>query len=342
MDLKTGLREHLASFLFQIGLTEPKWRGRECLSVATFHRVLSDSDRIAYPFPGLVVTPDELDILLGYFTENFDCGSLEIQHARYQRGHRGRPLLALTFDDAQWDNYEYGRAILAKHNVAATFFVPVAAVQKKELLWHDRLGYAVAALLNDRPGGFARLNKILAAAGLSCSGPRSLIENLIEESKILAQEARLSLVDALLDASDGAHAPRFARLMTFDELAELAHEGHEIGSHSMTHCLMPECDDNMLEFEISQSRLALQASLARPIESFCYPNGNYDSRSVAAVAKAGYRRAVTTKWGRNGRRTDPYRLRRFDMDVTHARDSHGDVSRAIVAFRMSGLYPGLG
>jgi hypothetical protein len=35
-----------------------------------------------------------------------------------------------------------------------------------------------------------------------------------------------------------------------------------------------------------ESRRVLQARLAQPIESFCYPNGNSDARTADAVAKA--------------------------------------------------------
>ncbi|MGH6801854.1 MAG: polysaccharide deacetylase family protein, partial [Methyloceanibacter sp.] len=238
MGAKTRLRNSAAQFLFLTGLTAPRRRGRGRLSVVTFHRVLPEAERQAYPYPGLVVTPQELDAVLTYLTEHFDCGALATQHERYLTGEiPARPLLALTFDDGQHDNYRNARPVLARHHVKASFFVPVAAVERQELLWHDRLGFAVLALLKQAPGDRERLMRVLAAAGLSGNGPRSLVENVVQESKGLALEVRLRLVAALEEAS-GTAPPDFARLMTFEELAELAADGHEIGSHSMTHCMM--------------------------------------------------------------------------------------------------------
>jgi hypothetical protein len=60
-----------------------------------------------------------------------------------------------------------------------------------------------------------------------------------------------------------------------------------------------------------------------------------------AVAAAGYARAVTTAWGDNGRHSDPFRLRRFDIDPAYLRAADGSTMPAMLAFRMSGLYPGL-
>ena len=342
MSVKTMLRNSAAKILFLTGLTTPKRRGRGRLSIVTFHRVLPEAEQQAYPYPGLVVTPQELDAFLTYFAEYFDCGALAAQHEHFLSGESSaRPLLALTFDDAQHDNHRYARPVLARHHVKASFFVPVAAVERRELLWHDRLGFAVLALLKQAHGGRARLMRVLAAAGLTGRGPRSLVENIVQESKGLALDARLRLVDALAEASGMAQAPGFARLMNFEELAELAADGHEIGSHSMSHCMMPECDDSALIYELAESRRVLQARIGQGIESFCYPNGNSDARTASAVAKAGYHRAVTTTWGRNGSEADPFQLRRCDMDAGRMRDSNGKLVPALVAFRMSGLYPGL-
>jgi peptidoglycan/xylan/chitin deacetylase (PgdA/CDA1 family) len=343
MTAKTMIRNSAANLLFLAELTTPKRRSGGRLSIVTFHRVLPEAERRVYPYPGLVVTPQELGEFLTYFTEHFDCGSLATQHARYLSEEiPARPLLALTFDDAQHDNYQYARPVLAQHHVKASFFVPVAAVQRRELLWHDRLGFAVFALLKQEPGGRDRLLQILATAGLSGNGPRNLVENAVEESKGLALKARLHLVEALAEASGVAQTPEFARLMTFEELAELADEGHEIGSHSMTHCMMPECDDRALTFELAESRRILQEQIRRPVESFCYPNGNSDARTARAVAEAGYRLAVTTAWGDNEREADQFQLRRYDMVAERVRDSNGKLMPALLAFRMSGFYPGLG
>lgn len=343
MSAKSILRNGLAQLLFLMGLTTPGQRGRGRLSIVTFHRVLTDTDRQDYPFPSLAVTPNELDSILSYFTEHFDCGALSTQHQRYLCGDATeRPLLALTFDDAQHDNYCNARPALDKHNVKASFFVPVAAVERAELLWHDRLGFAILTLLKQAPNGRKKLMQILSAAGVSANGPGTLASNVVSASKYLSLEARLSLVEALVKASCNTKIPAFARLMTFEELAELAADGHEIGSHSMTHCMMTECADRALNFEVAESRRVLQARLGQPVDTFCYPNGNADARTAHAVAQAGYLRAVTTNWGCNGQEADQFQLRRYDMVAKRVQDARGNFMPALLAFRMSGFYPGMG
>ena len=47
--------------------------------------------------------------------------------------------------------------MLSRHNVKASFFAPVEAVVRQELLWHDRLGFAILNLLNAEHDGRERL-----------------------------------------------------------------------------------------------------------------------------------------------------------------------------------------
>lgn len=343
MKAKIILRNSVAQLLFLSGLTSPARCSRRRLSIVTFHRVLPENERKNYPFPGLVVTPEELDAFLSYFTEHFDCGAISTQHERYLRGEKTeRPLLAITFDDAQYDNFINARPVLARHQVKAAFFAPVAAVERHELLWHDRLGFAILALLQQTDSGQAKLMQILADAGLQESDPHNLAITTVRASKELPLESRLRLVEELVDAAGTIQVPEFSRIMTFKELTELASDGHEIGSHSMTHCMMPECDDDMLIYELAESRRVLQAHLNRPINAFCYPNGNCDSRTASAVAAAGYSLAVTTEWGHNGEKSDRFRLRRYDIDTRRVQGSNGRFLPALLSFRMSGFYPGLG
>jgi peptidoglycan/xylan/chitin deacetylase (PgdA/CDA1 family) len=339
MSAKTLLRNGAARLLYLSGLTSPKRRARGRLSIVTFHRVLPARERDAYPYPGLVVTPEELDWLLGYFKAHFDCGPLASQHERHVRGERcARPLLALTFDDAQHDNYANARPILARRSLKASFFVPVVAVERQEPLWHDRLGFALLDLLGEDRKGLTRLAGPLATAGISIKAPGpNLVSDIAQAAKGLPPETRSRLVDGMFKQA-AKPVPAFARMMNFDEIAILAKEGHEVGSHSMTHRMMPECDDESLSYELVESQRVLELRTGTPIETFCYPNGDADERTSAAVAAAGYRRAVTTTWGDNGPDANPFALRRFDMDVSRMLDGRGKLVGATLAYRMSGFH----
>lgn len=340
MALKPLLRDLAARALGALGATRPERRVRDRLTVLTFHRVLPELERRHYPFPGLAVTPEELRWYLGWITQHFSCATLADAHRATRAGERGaRPWLALTFDDGQLDNYRNAAPLLAEAGVPATFFVPVAHVETGELLWHDRLGFAVAAA---RPEADARaeLRGILAEHGLA---PPALAPELVAAAaKGLPETRRRRLVEALVTAFGPGRTPEWAGMMGWSELTELDAAGHEIGSHTMTHPLLPDCEDDRIAAELGDSRRRIESELGSAVESFCYPNGDSNRRVERAVQQAGYQRAVTTAWGSNRRDQDPLALKRCDVRTEHSVDARGRLSGARLAWRLSGLHPGLG
>jgi len=73
--------------------------------------------------------------------------------------------------------------------------------------------------------------------------------------------------------------------MSWEQTTRLQNDfGWEIGSHSVTHPLMTEINDAQLEYEVSQSKLALQQHGFNPT-SFATPFGDYNDKVVAAIAK---------------------------------------------------------
>jgi len=306
------------------------------LTIATFHRVLPEHELVAYPMPGLVVTPDELDWLLGFFTKFYTPGTLGEMATRFELGDRPeKPLLAITFDDGQRDNHRHAREVLDAHNVHASFFVVADATEHNDSLWHDRVGYALAA-----PG--ARSQKhvldLLARVSVDAIAP-SAIHTCVSRLKLMRPEERDAFVRELEELVGGARRPDWDGMMSWDELKELHADGHEIGSHSQTHAILPLVSDAQLEREIAGSRAHLKRRLGFEVDTFCYPNGDCDARVAAAVERAGYRHAVTTRYGINESGTSHYLWKRCDMQGSHARSTGGSFSEGRMLMRLSGMLP---
>ena len=123
--------------------------------------------------------------------------------------------------------------------------------------------------------------------------------------------------------------------MSWNQLRGLAHRGHEVGSHTLSHAILPLVDDSQLEEEVSGSKTRLEQHLGVACESFCYPDGDTDDRVVEAVRRAGYARAVGTRRGPNDRGTDRMRLARYDLQGRHFRSRSGELSQARLALCLS-------
>lgn len=326
---KAIVRDTLAEVAWRVGVSAPSRTCRGELVIATFHRVLPAELRAQYAFPELVVTPEELAFFLRFFREHFTVTTLGDAHRRMRLGERpARPLLAVTFDDGQRDNFEYGKPVLDEHGVKASFYVTVDATEADAPLWHDRVGFAIEGLRRRDPS---------RAAALLANRPLPVA---LEEAKRMSTSEREAWVERV-ESEAGRARPSWDGMMSWDQLRTLHAEGHEIGSHTRTHPILPRCDDARLETEIVGSRARLREELGAAVDTFCYPNGDHDVRVRDVVRRAGYVLGVTTDWGRNPPSIGAYELRRFDIQSETSRGRDGRLSRARLALRFSGLQPGL-
>jgi peptidoglycan/xylan/chitin deacetylase (PgdA/CDA1 family) len=300
-----------ASALWWSGVSAPRRVGANRLTVFTLHRVLPRELISAYPFPELCITPSELEQCIRYAARHFDTGPLTEQLAKFRQPRgTGKPLLALTFDDGQWDNYHYAAPLLLEHGIRATFYVPVEHVETGQLIWHDRLGFSGLTLLQAQ-GGVDRAKEIFARYGLSLKGQFSL-PDICEKAKGLDSAVRLELIKEM--ERQASSAPSWSRMMSWKEIRELAMQGHEIGSHSMSHALLPQLDEADQEWEVRESRLRLQAAIGAEVNSFCYPNGSYDDRALQLLRKGPYTNAVSTHMGLHAAQDDDYAIKRIHID----------------------------
>jgi peptidoglycan/xylan/chitin deacetylase (PgdA/CDA1 family) len=105
--------------------------------------------------------------------------------------------------------------------------------------------------------------------------------------------------------------------MSWEELAELADAGWEIGSHTCSHPRLTRLGDDELRRELEASRAEIERRLQRPCPSLAYPYGDVDARVVAAAAAAGY--AVGANGRPHDRRPQPLRWPRIAVYGIDAR-----------------------
>lgn len=344
------VRDGVARLLSRVHLTAPERFVRGALTVITFHRVLPADRLHAYPIPGLAVTPEQLEAILSELSQHFRCMPL-IEAFRFwrERLNLERPPLGITFDDGALDNYEHARPVLDRLSLKATFYIPVESIETRRAPWHDRLGFALlGALAMMRRRSDIDFDRLLSPFGRNSAEFAAVLPDEavriaargVAHAKRLSDGVRRARIEELTAALGGDQVPDWAGVMSWQQLRELHEAGHEIGSHSLSHPLLPELDDDALREEIVASRARLREATGAEVASFCYPNGSYDARCLAAVREAGYSCAVTTAWGLN-RRESPYELKRCDMDFARLVARSGEFSPARLYLRLSGLSPGL-
>ena len=336
-SVKSRLRDAVGETMRATGLTSPALWAKDKLTIVTFHRVLPADLLATYPMPEIVVTPDELDHFAKVLKQHYTVGTLRDMALRHNKGAPvGKPLLAITFDDGQADNYLFARPVLQANEVHASFFVVTDAVESNHTLWHDRMGYAVQRAIDVSANG---LQVWLQDIGVP-SEAQNLPKAAVAEAKKLTPDQREDHLQALENLIGGPTRPTWDGMMTWDQLRTLQSEGHEIGSHSASHPILPLVPDAALSPEIEGSRATLERHLNQVVHSFCYPNGDHDQRVIEAVRAGGYQHAVSTRYGVNAAHADPFALRRIDLQGRFGRNARGAFSSGALMMRMSGQLPG--
>lgn len=338
MSLKHRVRDIGARALFGLGLSAPARTARDRMTIVTFHRVLTPEECQTAPFPGLAVTPELLDGCLDFFAEHFTCLPLAEAWPAFQGGERPeRPLLAVTFDDGRQDNFTRARPALARHDVKATFFIPAGFVGSRELMWHDALAWGVDAWRKaSAADARAWLSEALRGAALP-GDDTALAHAAVAVVKDWHADDRDALLEHLAAQAGKPSAPDWECGMDADALGTLAAEGHEIGSHSMSHAVLLERLGADLQREVGDARRQLQEETGLPIDGFCFPTGLYDAATLDAVGAAGHTYAVTTRWGGNPAGAKPFELQRFDIEGRRNANARGGVDRSVLAWRLSEL-----
>ncbi len=85
-------------------------------------------------------------------------------------------------------------------------------------------------------------------------------------------------------------------LMNAHDLQSWIDAGQEVGSHTMNHANLSTLSSEEQAFEISQSKIALEAMIRQQggVQHFCYPYGGLNKSAVQSVQAAGYLTATTT------------------------------------------------
>ena len=88
--------------------------------------------------------------------------------------------------------------------------------------------------------------------------------------------------------------PSNYQILSWDEVLALVDSGWQVGSHTMTHPHLTTIDASRVRWEISESKAVIEDKIERPVNTFCYPAGHYNSDIMEEVRLAGYHGAVAT------------------------------------------------
>jgi len=258
-----------------------------------------------------------------------------------------RRAAAITVDDGYRDFYELALPLLERFKVPATVFVVAEFVDRDVWLWTDKVRYllrraspgpvtelvsqlsgkvpATQRFRTPSPEYAGSLEAQVATMDLPVLDERALseatdgINSVLKTFPMVQREAIVAELASRLGVILPEHPPDDYEALSWEELRELAGSGIDIGSHSMTHPILTLESDQRLRYELRESKSKIERLTGRAVTLFCYPNGDYDKRTMLETERAGYVGAVTCRPGLNSAAENPFELQRIHTndDLPH-------------------------
>lgn len=298
------------------------------LIILAYHRVLPDWDEDNHP--------GDLE-LISASTEEFDWQMQHIKkhytpiHFRqaYEilKGERYPDnSIIVTFDDGFVDNHHYALPILQKSRIPATVFISTDYIGSQNTFWFERVA-ELHGLLN-KQGKSLRL-PMLPYEEIPTQDQYELRSALKKLLKVLKKAKNNTRLQAIAEMEELAGVPclkvdEVSRPMTWDEVRELKISNVAIESHSCSHPVLSQCDEEQLENEILSSKKLIEEELGE-CEVMSYPVGGdeaYDQRVLNLLKEGGYIFGCTYTHGVNKWTSlERYQLKRIHVEryVSRAR-----------------------
>jgi peptidoglycan/xylan/chitin deacetylase (PgdA/CDA1 family) len=132
-----------------------------------------------------------------------------------------------------------------------------------------------------------------------------------------------------------AEYPAVMRSLTWPLVEAMAEDGHEFGSHTLSHPMLTELGDEELRQELLDSRARIKERLGR-CDSIAYPFGVWSRRIAEAASNAGYRYGFTLPDG-SQLSADPLTIPRISVD--HRDDERRFRRKLSAGYRALSLSP---
>jgi peptidoglycan/xylan/chitin deacetylase (PgdA/CDA1 family) len=104
-------------------------------------------------------------------------------------------------------------------------------------------------------------------------------------------------------------------VMNIEQIAELGNDGFEVFSHTISHPLLTQIDEDGLRYELLESKKQLEKIIGCEITAISYPHGAHDTMVCMAAKNAGYRLGFTTEPDTVDCSPDDMRIGRFEVSA---------------------------
>lgn len=206
----------------------------------------------------------------------------------------GKPLAALTFDDALDSQARFALPVLEARRLPYTLCIPTGPVTDRRPLWNTLLRLCILR------APARSLDLGWTSFALAPGVDRLAVAQEVQDLLLCMSEPQWSHVIEKLfcqfaDVIDEYSSGSNIRSMTWEQIAALDPTLFEPASHSVPHRPFVEADSAEAQLrDAVSSRTTIERHLSRPCLVFSFPFGIFTAASCESVRRAGYEILLTS------------------------------------------------
>ncbi len=252
----------------------------------------------------LEITPCFLEAtILKYKNEGYEFVSLD-KVLEKQKTYSHKPYVCFTFDDGYRDNLSVALPVFEKYQIPFAVYITTDFIDQKSFLWW----YVLEAIIQ-------RNEKVSLSNGTTnlCRTPDEKNEVFLLLKRELQKHARVSkqLFYQYLDERYQTGIYEQPQMLNWEEVRLLQNNPLcTIASHGVTHSSLILLTDDVLNYELTESKKRIEEQTGVVVNHFAYPYGDMNKKVAKAVKNAGYLSAVRIDGGMQRKFQQLYFLKR--------------------------------
>lgn len=256
------------------------------LKIFLFHRVSPSKEKWAIP-----TSPKIFEKCVRHITRHHWVRTIEDVLLEKEKNNADKNIACITFDDGFKDNIEYAAPILKKYNCPASFYPVTDCIDHDLPTWthiyhraFQETSMKSIILHSDHLPQFK--GKISFS---SATKKESFCKTLFQKMKLLPQVEIDKIMREVADGFNDVPLPS-GFMMDWKDINELMQSGFAIGSHTKTHALLSNIDNDVeLSNELTFSSERIRNETGKSPISVSYPVGFYNEKVKQAAKNAGYK-----------------------------------------------------
>lgn len=308
--------------------------------IICYHRVVENfQDSATRAMPSLLVSSKMFEKQLDWLAQNFDMVTLEeAVQTQQSKIKRSRRQATISFDDGYADFYWNAVPILKEKGIPSSVFVVTDIVGTNRLQTHDEL-YLLLSQWYKRNGSRKILDSSLPLYVQTALARHS--DAFAAARYFLATFTKVELLEIFKHLEErvevSTRSIQELQSLTWPMLRTLHSQGITVGSHTRSHALLPNYDNQELISELQGSREKLNSELGSDTKFLAYPDGQFDERRARAAQLAGYEGAVTI-CDHLSKQRPQYTMPRQVLWENSCIDSESNFSPAVMGCLINGLF----